>query len=82
MSSDNFSEVQNGLIKDLIKNTQKAYDISVYKGKKDPHDKLKCLICGGSYSRQKKGTHCTTQKHVTAEKNIYRVINELFVKVE
>lgn len=82
MSSNNFSDTQNELIYDLIKKTQCAYDRSIYNDKKDPHDKLKCVICGGSYSRQKKATHATTKKHIAAEKMIYQVINDLFAKVE
>jgi len=82
MSSENFSDIQHELIYDLIRKTQCAYDKTIYKDNKDPHDKLKCIICGGSYSRQKKAVHATTKKHIAAEKMIYQVVNDLFSKVE
>ena len=49
-------------------------------GIKDPHDKIKCIICGGSYSRQSKSIHCKSKKHQLREFQIHEEFNNLFSK--
>ena len=72
-----FLDIKNGLINQLIRRTQNAYDKSIY-NKKKPNDQIKCLVCGGSYIRQKIVTHTKTNKHISAEKKICQVMNSLF----
>jgi hypothetical protein len=45
--------------------TKKYYE--TYKKKKDLNEKIKCDLCGGSYSFSNKTHHIQTKKHQFAE---------------
>jgi hypothetical protein len=74
MSDDQLLELKCDLINELLKKMQKAYDNYPIKSK---HDKFKCVICGGSYTRHKKTTHYKTKKHIKSLHNIYKKIIEI-----
>ncbi len=43
---------------------------------KNPHDHIKCIICGGSYTRQAKSLHYKTKKHQKSTNLFYEKFNE------
>jgi hypothetical protein len=61
---------------DILKRYQKDYDESIFR-KKSPKDKLKCLICGGHYTRQKKSLHDKTSKHRTRKNELIYTVYDL-----
>lgn len=77
LNSDQLFELQKQICDELVKKIQKEYD-DYYYPIKNPKDKLKCKICGGSYSRQKKSTHDKTNRHKNRLNEIYEQTCEVF----
>nr|AVL93339.1 zinc finger protein [Moumouvirus australiensis transpoviron] len=65
LNTDQLLLVHDLIVLEYYKKMQQEYDKEAYP-EKSPNDKLKCLICGGSYIRQKKSTHTKTKKHKNA----------------
>jgi len=61
----------------IIHDIQKNYDKNTYVSK-HKHDKLKCLLCKGSYSRQKKSSHYSTPRHCNAVEKLKEQLIKIF----
>lgn len=67
---DQFLENQYKMCDDLIKKYQKRKDNKMYPIKRK-NDKLKCVVCGGSYVRSLKCVHEKSKKHQNRLEEIY-----------
>lgn len=57
----------------FINKCQFEYSDSIYPIK-SRHDKIDCIICGGSYARQSKSNHEKTKKHLKGINNLHSYI--------
>ncbi|AEY99246.1 zinc finger C2H2-type domain-containing protein [Megavirus courdo7] len=65
LNTDQLLFLHDAIVILYYKKMQQSYDNESYP-EKTPNDKLKCLICNGSYIRQKKSIHEKTKKHCKA----------------
>jgi len=74
-TNSNIDYIKNDIMIEAIKKLQKAEDASMYT-KKSPTDKIKCIVCGGKYTRRQKSTHDKTNKHIKKVDEFIEKINK------
>jgi len=76
--ADEYTDMKKEVYKSMLKKLYKQYDKQNFPVK-DPHDKMKCIVCGGKYTRNTKSTHVKTLKHQEKNKELFEWFTEIYL---
>jgi hypothetical protein len=76
--ANEYTDMQKEVYKTMLKKIYKDYDRKNFTTK-DPHDKMRCIVCGGKYTRNTKSTHVKTLKHKERENELFDWFKEIYL---